>query len=459
MAQKRNTALTSKTSRTFTKAVGATSLLSLAIMGASSAYAMKTEFAVDYLAKAYSIRSDAWEGNTTSDGNSADARDNGFANLLRVTSNFIDEDTGVSVHTRLELAGDRWQGDDLDYNSGSTEQFNADNRGSIVSLDLGYAQIPLPGKAILRVGRQEANWNNGLLVSDDRRDRILGIVPTSIGTVLALYDRRGDQQGFFSNDNGDMISLGLITKLMDYQVGLLYVHWFTNHKGASQGYALQGADIFSPYITGSVGGLFKLTTGFNYVGNNKIDEAAPGVSYASAGFDGLVFSDSSFSEYVRAEKTLGDLDFGLQWVGAQDGGLISSGFDTYSSMINNSPESTANPTSVYRMGGKSGLKDYNESLLIGKVGFNVTPQWKVTGALGSLMVDNGTNDDSSVVVDLEASYQVNKAVRVWGTAGYISSNEVATLSGNPLVDRAPISGTGFADNNVSAGSVNMEVKF
>ena len=92
------------------------------------------------------------------------------------------------------------------------------------TLDLGYAQIPLPGKAVLRVGRQEANWNNGLLVSDDRRDRILGIVPTSVGTVLALYDRRGDQKGFFANDNGDMTALGMITKLGGFQTGALWVH-------------------------------------------------------------------------------------------------------------------------------------------------------------------------------------------------------------------------------------------
>lgn len=448
MAQKRNTALTSKKSRTFTKAVGATSLLSLAIMGASSAYAMKTEFAVDYLAKAYSVRSGAWAGKTTTANTPADARDNGFAHLLRVTNNFVDEDTGVSVHTRLELTGDRWQGDDLNYNTaGDSQQFNGLNRGSLVSLDVGYAQIPLPGKAILRVGRQEANWNNGLLVSDDRRDRILGIIPTSIGTVLALYDRRGDSKGFYSNDNGDMISLGLITKLMDYQVGLLYVHWF-NNSSVNDGYPLQGADIFSPYITGSVAGLFKLTAGMNYVGNNRIDYG-----------NGLIFADNSYSEYLRVEKTLGNLDLSAQWVGSQDGGLISSGFDTYSSMINSSPESTANPTSIYRMGGKSGLKNYNENLAIAKVGFNVTPQWKLTGAAGNLMVDNGTNSDSSLVLDLEASYQVNKAVRVWATAGYIASNDAGTLSANTLIDGKPVTGTSFANNSVSSGAVNMEVKF
>lgn len=443
-----------------TRLVGSTSLLALTIVGASHAQALQTDLGVDYEAKAYSIRSGAWSGDQTADNMPADARDNGLANLLRVTANFKDEETGVSVHTRLELSGDRWQGDDLDYNTGAAEAFNTDNRGSLVTLDLGYAQIPLPGKAVLRVGRQEANWNNGLLVSDDRRDRILGIVPTSVGTVLALYDRRGDQKGFFANDNGDMTALGMITKLGGFQTGALWVHWFNNNHGYSDGYPLQGADIISPYITGMVGDdLFKLSVGFNWMGNNQIDEAAPGVKYNDVGADGVVYTDSSWSEYVRIEKDLGVLDFGVQYLGAQDGGLISSGFDTYSSMINSSPESTANPTSVYRMGGKSGRKDYNESLIIGKVGFQLTPQFKLTAAAGNLAIDNGTNDDNSLVLDLQGSYQVNKAFRVWATAGMISSNDVGTLTGNPLVASQPIKGSSFADNSVASGSLNLSVKF
>ncbi|MCK7548798.1 hypothetical protein ACFQGA_01115 [Marinobacter koreensis] len=470
-----------------TKALGSVSLLAFAVMGASSAQALQTDLGVDYEAKAYSIRSGAWTGNYTSDCpditapadcHFADARDNGLAQLLRVTANFKDEETGVSVHTRLELTGDRWQGDDLNYNTGADEAFNTDNRGPLVSLDLGYAQVPLPGKAILRIGRQESNWNNGFLVSDDRRDRILGIVPTTLGTVLAFYDRRGDQQGFFSNDNGDQVGLGFVTKLSEFKTGLLYVHWFNNNSGASQGYSVQGADIISPYITGSVADMFSLTTGFNWIGNNQIDQYNSTISYSDLGKDGLVYSDSSFSEYLRIEKAIGNLDLGIQFVGSQDGGLVSPGFDTWSSMINNNPESTANPTSLYRMGNAKGLKDYNESLFIGKVGYNFTPKFKVTGAAGSLNVDNGTNSDNSMVFDLQASYQVNKAVRVWATAGMIASNDVGKLTGNPLVDSGqqavpvstplgtiktavptPINGASFGNNSVSSGSLNLSVKF
>ncbi len=473
MVQKRDTALTSKKSRRFTKAVGATSLLSLAIMGASSAYAMKTDFGVNFLAKSYSVRSYAWEGNTTTDGNKAEPRDNGFANLLRVKADFLDEETGVSVHTRLEFAGQRWTGDDLNYNSAfGARGFNTDNRGSMVRLDLGYAQIPLPGKSVLRVGRQASEWNNSFLVGDDRRDRILGIVPTSIGTVLALYDRRGDTQGFFSNDNGDEVGLGLVTRLSGYTVGLLWVHWFTNTSGAlSPGvYEFQGADIFSPYISGTVGDdLFELKVGMNWTGNNQLDQYAPGVPFASIGKPGLLLSGSSFAEYVRIEKTLGQFDLGLQWVGAQDGGYLSPAFDTYSSMINSNPESTANPTSMYYLGGKYGLENFNENLVMGRVGYNLTPQWKVTGAVGNLMLDNGSVSDNSMVYDLRASYQVNKAVRVWATAGFLASNKLGTLTGNPLLDKGTFTtapsgkyqgnNVSFANDFVSSGSLNMQVAF
>ena len=111
------------------------------------------------------------------------------------------------------------------------------------------------------------------------------------------------------------------------------------------------------------------------------------------------------------------------------------------------------------MGGKSGLKDYNENLVIAKAGYNLTPQFKLTGAVGNLAVDNGTDSDDSLVLDLQASYQVNKAVRVWATAGMIASNKVGTLTGNPLVDSTPISGTSFDSNHVSSGSLNLSVKF
>ena len=37
---------------------------------------------------------------------------NGFGHLIRVKGNFLDEDTGISVYTSVEVAGDRWTGDD-----------------------------------------------------------------------------------------------------------------------------------------------------------------------------------------------------------------------------------------------------------------------------------------------------------------------------------------------------------
>lgn len=427
------------------------SLLSLAVIGANSAQAVETDFGVYYQASAYVVQSDAFETPATGDAPANGERDNGIANLLRLKADFRDEQTGVSLHTSIELAGDRWAGDDLDYNQTADEAFNTDNRGSNVRLDLGYVQIPIDGN-LLRVGRQATSWNNCLLVCDDRRDRILLIVPTGIGNFTANYDRRGDTDGFFNDDNGDMAAVGYTTKLSDFTLGLLYVHWFENHSGLPRGYALQGADIFSPYLEGNVADLFDFSLGIQYMGNNEI-------TYGGApGTEGLIFEDSAFSEYLRIGKSLGPVQLDLQWVGAQDGGLVSPGFNTYSSIINSSPESTANPTSMYRMGGANGLKDFDESLIIGRVGFDVTPKWTISGAVGRLSIDNGTNDDSSMVYDLQASYQLNSAVRTWATVGMLTENEVGVLSGNPLIETSTATKP-FAEDDVLAASLNLAVEF
>jgi hypothetical protein len=160
---------------------------------------------------------------------------------------------------------------------------------------------------------------------------------------------------------------------------------------------------------------------------------------------------------------VGMFELKAQYVGTWDGGLISSGFDTYSSMINSSPESTANPTSLYRMGGGLGRQGFDESLYIGSVAMNVTEKFALRGAVGFLDVEapvaaGGTDSDTSTVYDLQASYQLNEAVRTWATLGMLKENDVGALAGNGLVGGTPNSGS-FADDRVIAGSVNLGVAF
>ncbi|KAB7623320.1 hypothetical protein [Alkalilimnicola sp. S0819] len=50
------------------------------------------------------------------------------------------------------------------------------------------------------------------------------------------------------------------------------------------------------------------------------------------------------------------------------------------------------------------------------------------GALGSIRFDNGTDDERSGFVDLQAHYRLSPSTTVWATAGRLEKNPVAGLN-------------------------------
>ena len=435
------------TSRPMTKALGTASILSMAIAGANMANAIQTDFGVTYQADAFYVDGDAYGD---------DGSGNGLANLLRLKADFKDENTGVSLHTSIQLAGDTWTGDNRE-NSG----LGYNNQGNeSVTLDTGYVQIPMAGN-LLRAGRQSASWNNCFLVCDDRRDRVSFLAPTSVGTWIALYDRRADDiatNGIqTSSDSGDMFSGGLITRLGGMNVGLLYVHFFKNSEAAS--YSFQNVNIFSPYIAGAVTDGVNFATGMNYVWGN--DNGGGNSPFGDGTFVGLDVEDG-WSGYGRLHGDAGMLNWGLQYVGTFDGGLVDPGFDTYSSILNNNPASTQSPTSLVSMGRALGIQEYDEHLVIGKVGFDVTPKLTLTGAVGWFSADNGQLDvdDTSMIYDLSANYQINDAVSTVASLGVMTENEAMLgISGNGNNLMGVSTPSNFADEDLMAANVGLRVKF
>ncbi|MES1948277.1 hypothetical protein C84B14_13038 [Salinisphaera sp. C84B14] len=445
-----------------TRVIGLSALAALGFAGTANA-TMKTDVGVDYRATGFYVESDSFDSPANE---AATDSDNGFANYLRVKADFKHEETGVSVHTRVELAGDRWSGDARNYDTTSGNAFNGDNNGDNVRLDLGFVQIPFKF-GLLRVGRQEANWNNCLLVCDDRRDRALFL--TKLGNVNAFigYDRRQDNTTFNNEDNGNQIFPGFVAPLGEsgWSLGFLYVHWLNNYNGDLIGptgaprnaYVLSNTNIYSPYMQGSLGPL-DISFGGNWLegGNVNANQTPEGGDY---------FNDDAYSGYFRVGADVGMFELKAQYVATRDGGLISTGFDTYSSLINSSPESTANPTSLYQMGRFLGREGFDESLYIASIGMNVTEKFALRGAVGFLDIEvpdsaavAGETSDTSTVYDLQASYQLNEAVRTWATLGMLKENDVGILRGNSLVGATPNQGS-FADDRVIAGSVNLGVQF
>lgn len=391
-------------------------------------------------------------------------KETGLSHLLRLGIDFSHEETGIKVFSSFDVAGERWQGDRYSYDSKAN--YNNTVRSNEVRLDYAYVTVSVSERGRVNVGRQRTSFNNCFLVCDGRRDRVAyhhSLTPTLTGVIN--YDRKQDKGAFERIDNGDLVFFGFLGKYNNLDVGFLNFHYLDNYEGStaqeSDAYALSGVHMISTYIGGKVTEDIKLTLGLNY-NNDGTVKPANAINHENKGKN---FSKASFATYLRGEADLGRVGLGLQYVATIDGGLVSPGFDSYSSLINNNPDATASPTSLYRIGGELGLRKANDQLIAAKVNYKATDKVTLGAALGNLKIErataNSTDSDDSMFYDLSASLQANQYLRVWATAGLLEKNKVGVLSGNShLFDKNGVKVVGrFANKPVMAMSLNMELSF
>lgn len=318
----------------------------LAALGCASttASALETDFGVEYKATGFYVGSDSFDtdapvaqvsGDRLDDEIDPSDYDSGFAHLLRLKADFKHEATGIALKTSIELAGDRFTGQDRGYTPTGQRSFNRNSRGDNVRLDLAFFEIPFT-YGLARVGRQESNWNNCFLTCQDRRDRLLLLTRIGSVTPFFAYDRTADGAGFQSEADGDEIFTGFVAPIGGWELGFLYVHFFNNFSGniadtdpalapigsgvagtptdvngdgvpdviveagstgARNVQAQSGLDIFSPYIQGSVGPI-NVSTGVNYFFDNEVENN-------TTPEDGDIFTDNRCRRrHVRVERAV-----------------------------------------------------------------------------------------------------------------------------------------------------------
>lgn len=364
----------------------------LAIAALLAAPAAHSAVAVDFNGE--------FEANAVNLDNDAPGQEDGrgILQLLRLGAN-IKLDDGVQIVTRMNLSNREWSGDrSAPAIDGAYSPDAADN----VTLDLGYLQLPL-GPGILRIGRQESNWGNCFVSCDDRRDRIQYVTRLG-GTNIGLgYDKRVEGQ-FGPGLNADDDQTGYygfaVGQLGPVVAGLLIYHVrYDDNFPPPMGDGT--VTLVSPYFQTKVAGI-DLSGTFAY---QNMDP-------------GQVSMDDRLGAYLRA-----GYDFGVAKVEGQlvwtDGYAPNQGFDSFSSMINNSPENKNSALSVANIGADT-------------IGFaarvygNVTEQLKLVAAAG--VYDDGDavergyagRDDKLTFFDLQAHYQVTPSTLIWATAGRVN---------------------------------------
>lgn len=362
----------------------------LAIAALLAAPAAHSAVAVDFNGE--------FEANAVNLDNDAPGQEDGrgILQLLRLGAN-IKLDDGVQIVTRMNLSNRQWRGDQSGID-GAYSPDAADN----VTLDLGYLQLPL-GPGILRIGRQESNWGNCFVSCDDRRDRIQYVTRLG-GTNIGLgYDKRVEGE-FGPGPDADDDQTGYygfaVGQLGPVVAGLLIYHLRYDDNAATP--MRDGTvTLVSPYFQTKVAGI-DLSGTFAY---QNMDP-------------GQGSMDDRLGAYLRA-----GYDFGVAKVEGQlvwtDGYAPNQGFDSFSSMINNSPENKNSALSVENIGADT-------------IGFaarvygNVTEQLKLVAAAG--VYDDGDavergyagRDEKLTFFDLQAHYQVTPSTLIWATAGRVN---------------------------------------
>ncbi len=377
------------------------SALALAgLLAAPAAYAADIQFGGDVDAEYYNTRD-------------AGDRFTGFAQRIRLQS-VMDAGNGVQLHTRLNLINDRWTGDASGGDDSQTSEYSArDHRN--VQLDYGFVQMPV-GPGTLRIGRQMANWNHNLTTSDDRRDRISYVTRLAGQTVVLGYDQRGNADDSTRDDNQDLYFAALLGPIADtgWNYGVLYATFQSPTSGVGgAGYALRGAHLLSPYVTGAAGPV-DLTIGGHYLGQSR----------------GPVYTEDTFSVFIRGGMQATDtIRLEGQALYVDGGNLVAGGFDTYSSLIHNSPDHDLTATRIGGLNlggfGTEAEEDDSSTLVAVRAQLALTPEFTLTPALGWVNYDRASRDvDEDVTfVDLRGDFQLNPATTVFAGVGYADAED------------------------------------
>lgn len=333
---------------------------------------------------------------------SSDTKNQGMAQLFRMRLDVTTKDK-IRISTRATLSGDKWNGDPANNAPTGTNSDNDvvnGNGGNPVRLDYGFIEVPFKNGWIARAGRQTANFSECFNTCDDRRDRLLLMKAYGNYVPVVLYDKRREGATNSDDDDSDMYAVALFHVHQVHEWALLYAY-FDN---SVTGYQLGGVHNFSPYYKFK-GDKFSGLAVWNWLG---------------AGETGSWYDNSdSHSMALKGEYRINShFDVGFQTIQSFNGGLIAPGYDSFSFVVNSSPEYNQSNTNLVNIGGLgtlTGGDQDDESLYIARVRYF---QKELTAALSvgkARQYSLGVASDL-MIYDLQLKYQYTKST--YFNAGY-----------------------------------------
>jgi hypothetical protein len=375
-------------------------LLCLLVLFTFSAHA---ETKLTYSGDAY-VR--AYFKNTTGDtGNQA------FNQFFRFNVN-AKPDENLTVKVGAILSSDTWEGDNhknIQAGGNAVGGINDDSlgNGSITHLDHAVIEYN-KNNWVTSVGRHAVSTPGSFLTSDDRRDRIQVLKIRDNYDVIALaYDKRAEDVLTNSNDDLDMYSANYYGAFNSYKYAVQTGYWNSKKynvlNSAINGVVnLDEVKQFSPQLEGQFLGL-----DFNF--------------YYTLLFGGsAVFKNDHHSAALKLAHDFGFMKVEAQSIVIRNGGLVASGFDTLSSIINNSPDHNQSSIKLKTIGFGLGNKKADESLHMARFSKTFGTDFTATigGGWGEFYNTAATPLQRNSVVDATAKYNISQFLILTAAYGH-----------------------------------------
>lgn len=335
-------------------------------------------------------------------------------------------DEFLTVKAGLVLAAESWEGDTHKAIStsgtpvgtavGGTNEDGAGN-GNATHLDHAFIQYNKDGW-ITSIGRHAVTSPGSFLTSDDRRDRLQVLKFQGTGVWALVYDKRAE--GSLSNNRDDlnMYSLNYYGSAPLFKYALQTGYWQAKAPGA---FSLDNIKQFTPQLNGQIFGI-----DYN-------------LYYTILWGGSTLYKNDHHSAALRLTKDLEVLKIDYQSIFTKRGGLIAGGFDSLSSVINNSPDHNQSSIKLRTIGFGLGNKKGDESLHMIKFSKNITTDLSASLAAGYakiLPAFSSTQLEKSTVLDATAKYAFSKNLNIIGAYGKF-----------------------FGDNKDHAGSLTLNANF
>ena len=318
-------------------------------------------------------------------------------------------DDALSVKVGAILSSDTWEGDShKTITAGGTAISGTNNdttsNDNVTRLDHAVIEYN-KNNWITSVGRHVVTTPGSFLTSDDRRDRIQVIkIRDNYDAIAFAYDKRAEGALTDAKDDLDMYSLNYYGAFSGYKYALQTGYWvsrkFNNATSGVNNINLDQIKQFSPQLEGKLAGI-----DFNL--------------YYTVLWGGTVYyKDTSHAAALKFAHDFEIFKFEFQSMGTMDGGLIASGFDSLSSIVNSSPDSNQSSIKVKTIGFGLGSKKVDEQLHMLRFSKIFTPDFSATVGGGYGVFYAASKNQKNTIVDATARYSFSQYLSLNAAYGH-----------------------------------------